>query len=135
MKNPLIVGILALTCALGPVVQTASAQPDRRPRAEHPQHRRQPPPPGWDRRQWEYRQRYERTHPRRRKDDRHEEVIAGLFGFVLGAALAESREEQRDQVRLEDRQWIAACARKYRSFDARSGTYLGRDGLRHYCRL
>lgn len=92
-ESPLIVRLLALTCALGPVVQTANAQPDRRPR------------------------------------------VAGLFGFVLGAALAESREEHRDRIRLEDREWIAACARRYRSFDARSGAYLGRDGLRHYCRL
>jgi hypothetical protein len=26
-----------------------------------------------------------------------------------------------------------SCARKYRSFDAASGTYLGRDGARHAC--
>jgi hypothetical protein len=25
------------------------------------------------------------------------------------------------------------CAQKYRSFDAASGTYIGRDGLRHVC--
>lgn len=136
MKKPLVAGVLALTCALGPIVQTAAAQPDSRHRPGIEQRRRpQPPHPGWDRRQWEYRQRYERTHPRRRKDDHSDAVVAGLFGFVLGAALAESREEHRDRVRLEDREWIAACARKYRSFDARSGTYLGRDGLRHYCRL
>jgi hypothetical protein len=27
-----------------------------------------------------------------------------------------------------------SCAQKYRSFDAASGTFLGRDGLRHACR-
>ena len=39
MKRPLIVGLLAVSCALGPIVQTANAQPEshRRPRAE--QHR------------------------------------------------------------------------------------------------
>ena len=26
-----------------------------------------------------------------------------------------------------------SCAQKYRSFDAASGTYLGRDGARHAC--
>jgi hypothetical protein len=29
---------------------------------------------------------------------------------------------------------IGSCAQKYRTFDAASGTYLGRDGLRHACR-
>jgi hypothetical protein len=27
-----------------------------------------------------------------------------------------------------------SCAQKYRSFDAASGTYLGRDGVHHVCR-
>ena len=31
--------------------------------------------------------------------------------------------------------WAAACSRRYRSFDSVSGTYLGYDGYRHYCRL
>jgi hypothetical protein len=29
--------------------------------------------------------------------------------------------------------WYAYCARKYQSFDPRSGTYLGFDGYRHIC--
>lgn len=29
--------------------------------------------------------------------------------------------------------WIDYCASRYRSFDPRSGTYLGYDGYRHYC--
>jgi hypothetical protein len=28
---------------------------------------------------------------------------------------------------------IAYCARRYRSYDVNTGTYLGRDGLRHSC--
>ena len=31
-------------------------------------------------------------------------------------------------------QWIAYCARKFKSFDARSGTYLAHSGKRRYCR-
>ncbi|WP_083782851.1 BA14K family protein [Roseibium sp. TrichSKD4] len=31
-------------------------------------------------------------------------------------------------------QWIAYCARKFKSFDARSGTYLAYSGKRRYCR-
>ena len=30
--------------------------------------------------------------------------------------------------------WEAYCFSRYRSFDPYSGTYLGRDGRRHYCR-
>jgi hypothetical protein len=30
-------------------------------------------------------------------------------------------------------EWYAYCARKYGSFDAASGTYLGFDGYRHMC--
>jgi hypothetical protein len=30
-------------------------------------------------------------------------------------------------------EWYAYCARKYGSFDARSGTFLGLDGYRHTC--
>lgn len=30
--------------------------------------------------------------------------------------------------------WEAYCFSRYRSFDAISGTYLGYDGRRHYCR-
>jgi len=29
--------------------------------------------------------------------------------------------------------WYAYCARKYESFDARSGTFIGFDGFRHMC--
>jgi hypothetical protein len=28
---------------------------------------------------------------------------------------------------------IAYCARRYRSYDAATGTFLGTDGFRHYC--
>jgi hypothetical protein len=46
-------------------------------------------------------------------------------------------------LREHNRQWdaregggngaIAACARRYRSYDRASRTYLGRDGRRHRC--
>ncbi len=29
--------------------------------------------------------------------------------------------------------WYDYCSRKYRSFDPRSGTFLGRDGVRYFC--
>lgn len=33
-----------------------------------------------------------------------------------------------------DAAWLAYCSAKYRSFDPLSGTYLGHDSLRYYCR-
>src|SRR5690606_36009492 len=33
------------------------------------------------------------------------------------------------------REWYSACKARYRSFAARSGTFLGYDGHRHFCRL
>ncbi len=98
---------------------------------------RRHPPPQWGDEQWRYRRDWLRRHGHR--DDDHNAVF-GLFagailGFVLGAAIADSREQQEyAQSRLNDPAWIAYCARRYRSFDPYSGTYLGRDGLRHYCR-
>jgi len=32
------------------------------------------------------------------------------------------------------RDWYTACSLRYRSFDPRSGTFLGYDGRRHFCR-
>jgi hypothetical protein len=48
-------------------------------------------------------------------------VIGGLF---LGAIIAS--EAQRQQA-------IEYCARRYRSFDPQSMTYLGRNGIRYRC--
>lgn len=94
------------------------------------------PPPYWNNRQWEYRQRYLRRHDHDENDhDATVGLIAGvILGFVLGAAVADSQERQGyAQSRLNDPAWTADCARRYRSFDRYSGTYLGYDGLRHYC--
>lgn len=36
--------------------------------------------------------------------------------------------------RYGGRDWLDYCFSRYRSFDPRSGTYMGYDGRRHYCR-
>jgi BA14K-like protein len=33
----------------------------------------------------------------------------------------------------QDRDAVASCTRRFKSYDALSGTYLGRDGRRHAC--
>ena len=61
-------------------------------------------------------------------------VAAGILGFILGAAVAGSTHD-RDyyQAHRNDGDWRSRCRAAYRGFDARTGTYLGRDGYRHYC--
>ena len=132
MTRPIIAGMIVFALAAQAPIP-AIAQPRERAAHDVRYDRGRPPPPGWGERQWRYRQDYVRRHDSR--DDHDDAVIAGLLGFALGAAIAGSRQDKdRVESRRDDREWIAACARRYRSFDPASGTYLGRDGLRHYCR-
>lgn len=68
------------------------------------------------------------------QDSTNAAVVGGILGFILGAAVAGS-ERDRDHyiAHRNDRGWRARCRAAYRSFDYRTGTYLGRDGYRHYC--
>jgi hypothetical protein len=59
-------------------------------------------------------------------------IIAGIIGFALGAAIVGS-QQQAEKARTADESWDAYCARKYRTYDRHSRTYMGVDGLRHYC--
>ncbi|MBY0563222.1 MAG: BA14K family protein [Hyphomonadaceae bacterium] len=109
------------------------ARRDPIPRWEDRNH----PPPNWNRHEWELRQRWLRRN--RHDDDDHDSaaglVLGVILGFALGAAVVDSQEQQTYATsRLNDPGWIAYCARRYRSFDPYTGTYLGYDGLRHYCR-
>jgi hypothetical protein len=59
-------------------------------------------------------------------------LLAGIVGFALGAAIVGS-QQQAEHARTADQSWDAYCAKKYRSYDRHSRTYMGLDGLRHYC--
>jgi hypothetical protein len=62
-------------------------------------------------------------------------ATCAVLGFVLGAAIAgNSNDRAYANNRHNNRSWNNACSRRYRSFDRNSGTYLGYDGYRHYCR-
>ena len=50
-------------------------------------------------------------------------LAAGLFGFAVGAAVTGALGNTSDHVR--------ACQNRYRSYSARTDTFLGYDGSRH----
>lgn len=91
-------------------------------------------PDEWNRHSYE-RNRWERRYHSRHHDhdnDQGAALVAGIIGFALGAAIVGSQQEAQ-RAREADRSFDASCARKYRSYDPRSRTYLGADGFRHYC--
>ena len=81
------------------------------------------------------RDRWAQNYQRRRGDhdrDNSSALIAGIIGFALGAAIVGS-QDQAEHARTADKSWDSRCARRYRSYDPRSRTYLGYDGVRRYC--
>lgn len=81
------------------------------------------------------RERWARTHQQRYGHNDNNDgtaLMAGIIGFALGAAIVGSQQEV-EQARSIDPMWDNACSRRYRSYDRNSRTYLGYDGLRHYC--
>jgi len=72
-------------------------------------------------------QRWYRDHHRHRGFN-PEDAAAALFGFaasMMGSALTSGATNSH----------VAACQRRFRSYNPSSDTYLGYDGMRHYCRL
>ncbi len=111
---------------------TPRARPGQRPGYRAPNRNAFRAPSYWNDRQ--PRGYYQRNYGRVRRDN-DSAVAAGFLGFLLGAAIMGSNND-RDyaNTRLNDQSWTSNCSRRYRSFDMRSGTYLGNDGYRHYCR-
>lgn len=104
-----------------------------------------------DRRHWndrDYRRWYE---GHRRHDDNNDAAAAAIFGLAAGAILGgiaagSMAPPPRSQAtinsdapppaggyRFGSAGYVSYCSSKYRSFDARSGTFMGYDGYRHYC--
>jgi hypothetical protein len=56
-------------------------------------------------------------------------VAAGVAAGLLLGVIANEAARQDEQQQSAD-----YCAQRYRSYDPESGTYMGRDGVRHPCR-
>ena len=117
----------ATPASAAPAANIASAIPSQNEMLQQVQYRRH----GYYR---GYRGRYYRR-------DRGGAVAAGVIGgLALGAILGAAASAPPPPPPVyygptyaADRDWLAYCSSKYRSFDPRSGTYLGYDGLRHPC--
>lgn len=144
-----LIAAAAIGLAIAPsaLAQPSPYGPPRPYPGQHP-----PPPPGpppggqyyyngrwvdsgeWRRHSSE-RDRWARNYQHRHHDrdrDNSAAIVAGIIGFALGAAIVGS-QQQAEHARTADRSWDDYCARKYRSYDPRSRTYMGADGLRRYC--
>lgn len=69
-------------------------------------------------------------------------VAAGLIGLTAGALIGSANSGVDTVVVVDDRfpapfsaEWYRQCDRKYNSFRASDGTFLGFDGVRRTCRL
>lgn len=61
-------------------------------------------------------------------------IGVGIIGLTLGAIIAGAANDREKQQRIgEYDRWVSYCSNKYRSFDIRTGTFLGNDGRRHVC--
>jgi hypothetical protein len=47
-----------------------------------------------------------------------------LLGVIANEAARQDEQQQQS---------VDYCARRYRSYDPESGTYMGKDGVRHPC--
>lgn len=86
-------------------------------------------------RNYEYRNGRYYSNRRDNDNDAGVALAAGILGFALGAAVIGSQNDRSYyDSRRTNRTWVQSCQRRYRSFDPNSGTYLGNDGYRRYCR-
>lgn len=98
---------------------------------------------------------YERHHHHERHYDRRhrrgdDAAAAAIIGLALGAIIVGTQQQSRrgntyyddrsyrnDGYDRRDAYWehVRRCEARYRSYDRRSDTFIGRDGRRYYCNL
>ncbi|MCX5569342.1 BA14K family protein [Kaistia nematophila] len=62
-------------------------------------------------------------------------AAAGIMGLATGAIIANSANQPRYYEGGYGGDYVAYCASRYRTFDPRTGTYVGFDGYRHRCMM
>lgn len=72
-------------------------------------------------------------------------IAAGIIGLTAGAIIASEVNRNRNHSKRYSNsnvsyqpytaEWYAACARKYRSFNAKTGRYLAHSGKYHLCKI
>jgi hypothetical protein len=71
-----------------------------------------------------HRRRHWRRHHHHHDNDAGALAAGAIFGLAAGAILGNAAANNNA---------VAYCSQRYRSYDPRSGTYLGYDGYRHPC--
>lgn len=73
-----------------------------------------------------YRNRYRRHH------HHGNEAAAAIAGLALGAIIVGSTQNRYG---YRGSSHVERCERRYRSYDRRTDTFIGRDGREYYCNL
>lgn len=60
-------------------------------------------------------------------------AAAGIVGLATGAIIANSANQPRYYEGGYGGDYVSYCANRYRTFDPRTGTYMGLDGYPHRC--
>ncbi|MEI2383725.1 BA14K family protein [Breoghania sp. JC706] len=92
----------------------------------------------WRRDNWRHHRRDNwRHHRRHRNNDAGAAILGGIIGLGAGLAIGNAtapRYYDGGRYPAWSAQWYRYCENRYRSFNPRTGYYLGYDGEYHFCR-
>jgi Ni/Co efflux regulator RcnB len=71
---------------------------------------------------------HDRGHRRHRGNS--DAIAAGIIGLALGAIIVGAANDRNRGLSHVER-----CERRYRTYDRRTDTFIGRDGRAYYCNL
>ena len=78
-----------------------------------------------------------RHHRRHRNNDAGAAILGGIIGLGAGLAIGNAtapRSYDGGRYPAWSAQWYRYCENRYRSFNPRTGYFLGYDGEYHFCR-
>ncbi|AXS42677.1 BA14K family protein [Breoghania sp. L-A4] len=82
----------------------------------------------------DYRYRHNNHRNRHRNNNAGAAILGGILGLGAGLAIGNSAPRSTGRYPAWSRGWYRDCDRRYRSFNPRTGYYMGYDGRRHFCR-